>query len=556
MHRNVNTPRQGGIAVKVSRSTAWPSLLVIVLAVLAAGCGGTASTDKDAKPDLVVTGPVGMKQDAAEPTDGGILRVGTMYAPGGLDPVAITLDGSFGGSELAAVYDVLITYDPATREYAGRLADSIEPNADATEWTLKLREGTVFSDGSALDAAAVKSSIERFATDPASVHYYPSYEENLAQIATPDPLTVVFRLDEADTNFPWVLTQAWGMVTSSAALKEMDQGAFSQAPVGAGPFRVTKYVPNERLELRRNESYREADSVHLDGVDVSWVPDPSALSQALSSKDLDVVLLRDPKLVKSALADSGVSGYAWKRHMSSVLITNLREERPTSDIDLRRAIMQALDPDMLNTRLYAGAGHVTTELFPSGALHNDVGTLEYDPDAARKLVQDVKKRTGWDGELVLAGLASSETSALAVQASLGAAGIEVKLDLTPSYGGLHKRLTVSHDFDLTLNAYSVDESNPMVGVQASLLREDSLNIAGYANDEMAAAVAALGVATSDAELSTAAGQVQKLWNEQIPSVSLSSLADVWLWNGSNVWGITPTAQSISLFATAWKAGGE
>src|SRR5699024_11033612 len=81
-----------------------------------------------------------------------------------LEPAGISgsLPGVYGGMELAAIYDVLMRYNPKTGEYEPQLAKALEHNDDHTTWTLTLRDGVKFSDGTSLDAQAVKSSINRY----------------------------------------------------------------------------------------------------------------------------------------------------------------------------------------------------------------------------------------------------------------------------------------------------------------------------------------------------------------------------------------------------------
>ena len=61
--------------------------------------------------------------------------------------------------------DVLLRYDPETAAYEPHVAESLEANDDSTVWTMTLREGVEFSDGTPLDAGAVVASIERYLAD-------------------------------------------------------------------------------------------------------------------------------------------------------------------------------------------------------------------------------------------------------------------------------------------------------------------------------------------------------------------------------------------------------
>lgn len=531
------------------------SLAVITaLALSLAACGsGAGEKNQDGEAANLETGPFGMEQDAADPTQGGTLRVGTAYGPTGLDPVTVTIDGTVGGPELSAIYDVLVEYDPVERSYSPRLAEAIESNEDATEWTLTLREDVEFTDGTPLDAAAVKASIQRYGSSSKSLDYYPEYTEMLTEIATPDDFTVVFKLDEPTQSFPWVLTQGWGMITSPSAVKDKGEDEFNRSPVGAGPFEVADFVPNQSLKVVRNSRYYDLDNVYLDGIKFSWTPDPNALLEALTTGSFDTVLIHDPQVLKKARSDQSLSGYAWERYMSTVLMLNQASGRPTANLDLRRAIAQAIDPDQMNDRVHGGAANMSTALFPGGPLENDVDSIGYDPDAAKKTVEELKSSSDWDGKLTFVGIASSEPQALAVQAALGNVGIQVKLDLAASYAAMTEQLQ-NQDFDITVRAYSVSAAVPGQSIGKSLLNEtgyDSYLTSDNDVQAMAEALKELDLADSDDDLSSAAGEVQRLWNEQVPAVSLSSIADVWLWPGDSVYGFKPSAEVTPMFADTW-----
>src|SRR5690606_23776439 len=94
---------------------------------------------------------------------GGVATVGTYAEAPGLDPAVgggTGLDmGLAGGTEAAAIYDVLVIYDEVSGEYKPHLAEELTANDDATEWTLRLRSGINFDNGDPLDAEAVATSI-------------------------------------------------------------------------------------------------------------------------------------------------------------------------------------------------------------------------------------------------------------------------------------------------------------------------------------------------------------------------------------------------------------
>ena len=95
------------------------------------------------------------------PQTGGTLRFGAYQHIAGLDPLVSLGSGTSGGIQTAAIYDTIMRYDVATKTYTPQTAESVVANADSTEWTIKIRSGIKFTDGTDYDAAAVQFGLNR-----------------------------------------------------------------------------------------------------------------------------------------------------------------------------------------------------------------------------------------------------------------------------------------------------------------------------------------------------------------------------------------------------------
>jgi peptide/nickel transport system substrate-binding protein len=109
--------------------------------------------------------------------------------------------GSVGAIELSAIYDTLMRYNPDTKKYEGRTAQSLEPNADFTLWTLKLKPGIKFTDGTAYDAAAVKFVLDRQAKD-GNANPRGQLTQFVDTITVVDTTTLTFKLKLGWVGFP------------------------------------------------------------------------------------------------------------------------------------------------------------------------------------------------------------------------------------------------------------------------------------------------------------------------------------------------------------------
>ena len=227
---------------------------VIACVMVIAACGGdddatsTASTPAGAASTAASTAPSGTGAtagtDAADPgtpVRGGklVLAVGD-EATLGLEPWTAVTD--VGGSTVAtSIYDTLAAFN-AEGEAVPYLAESIEPNADATVWTVKLRPGVKFHDGTDLTSDAIVWAFDH-ATEEGRI-----LEDGFTVEAT-DPLTAVFTFQEPFVAFPASMASQWAWVVSPTASEQLGDD-FRNQPVGTGPYMFKEWVRDDHITPR------------------------------------------------------------------------------------------------------------------------------------------------------------------------------------------------------------------------------------------------------------------------------------------------------------------
>lgn len=531
-----------------------------LLALTAVACGsddedgGSATGDGGAAPSDE-RGFVG-DQPEAEPQDGGVLNFGVYAETAGLDPTVVNGSGVAGGIELAAIYDTLLRFNPETLEYEPKLAESFEGNEDGSEWTLRLREGVTFSDGTPLDAEAVVFSMQRHVERESR---FAGMVARVAEFETPDPLTVVFHLSEPWTSFPFVLAYMPGMIVSPTAVGELGDEEFNRSPVGAGPFAVERYAPGEELVLEARDDYWDGRP-HLDGVRFTVLQGAQANLEAMQSGELQMAFLREPQVVQEA-RDAGYPGYLNWPNLSSLLLINQGvrgQDRPAADLRVRQAIAAAIDPEIINQRADQGHGYPSYDILSENSpYHDEASTLEHDPDRARQLLDEVKAETGWDGSLDLAcsNIPSRSNWALAAGAQLDAVGFDVTVDTSGTVADLIRQVAVDADYDLACWGFNLDDANPYISLSQHVASESRQNVVGYANDEMDALIEELRQASTPEAVTDVMNQVQALWDETIPSVPTGVTPEFIAWDQS-VHGLVPTVNTMLLLDKAFIAGGE
>lgn len=509
--------------------------------VLVAGC---ASADGQSGGSSVTTGPVNVAQDAGAPVRGGTVTFGSYSFPNALDPTKTQAAGSTGGTEMAAIYDTLLRTDPESGTFEPQLAESLEHNADYTEFTLRLRDGATFSDGSPVDADAVKWSIDRFVAARADVSQV--WANSVSAIATPDAKTVTFTLNAPWDRFPVLLAMGPGMVVSKNS--DVD-GTFT--PIGAGPFTLTKFAPNEEIVLTAREDYWNGRP-NLDTV--RFVPTNGARGQfeSLQSGQLDMAyILRDEATIRDAV-DAGFSGYLDVQGLGALGMMNTREGRPGADVRVRKAVAYGVDPESINQRANDGLGIASSTLVPdSSRWASGAEGVPFDPDKARQFLEEAKA-DGYDGKLTYLSPTekSAEAAALATQASLNSIGFDVRIEYVNSVTDLVRKLYVEHDFDMTRSAFAFMDEAPYLRLYGGLGSESRNNAAGYADPQMDELLVEVKTATTDDAKKDAIARVQARANETSPYAVWGPSKVFTAWD-SNIHGVKRSADNIMLLDQAW-----
>lgn len=521
---------------------------IFVASMLAlAGCanatGGDSDTGDSQRPPPA--GLINEQETIGNPVDTGEFSFSTQSLAAVLDPAKTAARGESGGSELAAAYDVLLRYDSATNEFQPRLAESLTEEPGGLRWTLKLRPSVTFNDGTPLDADAVVHSFSRYteAKGDGSAIWADAVEETVAV----NPETVEVKLRKPWSTFPSVLALGYGMIVAPSS---GEGDAFK--PIGAGPFILDHYSPNEeRVFTARSDYWNGKPGIAR--LRFIALPSSRANLETLGANGVDIGFLRGDSSAIYDTIDKGFPGYFNILNSGSAQLINNREGRPGADVRVRRAIALALDPKVIDQRGENGVGLPTKALFDERSRWStDVQGLPYDPDAARTLL-DQAKADGFDGTLNYVALDDPRSKAigLAVQSLLQSVGFTVNIVPANNAGDIVKKVYAQRDYDMALGGIGLYESIPFLGLQGTLGSASSLNFSGYSNPEMDALLTQLQAAEDDDAFRQILGQVQTLWNETVPSVPTSALMIFVAWQ-KGVHGVVPTATNIMLLDKAWR----
>ncbi|UGQ12408.1 ABC transporter substrate-binding protein [Yinghuangia sp. ASG 101] len=331
-------------------------------------------------------------------TPGAGLTVAIESQPECLDPAVSALDVTAVVDR--NVFDSLVDMAP-DGSFRPWLAQSWEISPDGLEYTFHLRPGVTFHDGTPLDAAAVKASLDHV-VDPATKSVYAAgLIKGYTGATAVDADTVVIRLAAPQAALLQALSTAYLGIQSPKSIAENAANLCAQ-PVGSGPFRFGSWARNQNIVLERNPGYAWAPdgSAHTgparaDRLTFSIVPETSVRFGALTSNQADVITGLPPDRVATLEGGSGKVLRAEAPGVGFTLFLNpLRE--PLADERVRTAFARSLDLDALVKSVYFGEyRRAWSPLGPTTVGYDPtlVGTWPYDPALANRLLD----QAGWTG---------------------------------------------------------------------------------------------------------------------------------------------------------------
>lgn len=363
--------------------------------VFTVACGGGGDDDGSNEPatsdGAATTDGSSAPSEEGEPVVGGTLRVGLEADVDGLNPTASALAVS-GLTMAQAVFDPLFTF-AADGTVVPYLAESMTPSADFTEWTLKLRAGVTFHDGTPFTVDAVIKQFEITRNDPlVGLAVRPYYPETDA-VAKIDDLTMVFKPLEPSQYFPSALTAQLGYIASPTWLDALAADpTLEQQPVGTGPFQFDSRTEDSVTKFVRNEAWWGTDlvgPVYLDAIEFYPVPDADTRTELLLNGDLDIIHTTDTNQFETYREDTSLTLDISEDGEEYFLMINTAKA-PFDDVRVRQALALATDRQGYYDLFNAGEGQLANQMFtPDSPYYNpDVTQEGNDPEGAAALVAE------------------------------------------------------------------------------------------------------------------------------------------------------------------------
>ncbi|MDD6461957.1 MAG: ABC transporter substrate-binding protein [Bifidobacteriaceae bacterium] len=377
------------------------ALAAVLVVVPLASCSSKKSGNAEVSSDAIIS------VNSVEPT--------TELLPGDIADTA-------GWKIVTQVFDGLVTFSTSgDLEYDD--AESITPNSDATEYTIKLKSGRTFSNGEAVTAtsyarawsyAANAANGQLGAAIFATIKGYDELQDakgdknaQLSGLKVVDDTTLDVTLKQPDSSFPYKVGDVAFLPLPSVAYDDMD--AFGKAPIGNGPYVLQSWTPDQSIELRRNDKYTGPRNAQNGGISFRVYSDLNTAYADLQSGNLDVLDQIPTSALSTYQSDSTINAYTQNGPaFKSITIPQNLEHFSGQEGALRReAISMAIDRASITSKvMYGSATPATDFLAPTISGYSDKldtnGVLTYNADKAKQLWAQADAISPWSGTFRIA----------------------------------------------------------------------------------------------------------------------------------------------------------
>jgi peptide/nickel transport system substrate-binding protein len=306
-----------------------------------------------------------------------------------MDPVSIANSAGSDGVGGAAVYDFLVYTDTKDGQVKPQVATALT-STDGLVWTLKLRAGVEFSDGTAYDANAVKFNWVRL-QDPNNKAMRAAQANLIQTMDVLDATTLRITLKAKNAVFPQVVAQI-PFIASPAAVQSLGAN-FGNAPIGAGPFIMKSWTRDSQMTLVRNPHYWNAPRPYVDQLILRPIADETQRINTYQTGAGNMLYTVVPSSAQQM--EKLAVEYPTTLNGGNLLLFNVRKA-PFNDIRARQAVAMAIDRADYVKVVDNGVIEAMDSIFRHDSPFYDAGIVQVKTDTAKaqQLFDQLAAETG------------------------------------------------------------------------------------------------------------------------------------------------------------------
>ena len=364
------------------------------------------------------------------PPRGGTLTFGLVGAPPTMNPGIG--DPAFN-SFYPWAYDSLLILQP-DGTFVPNLAVEFGYTDDRNmRYELTLREGVRFSDGTQLDAQAVKTHIDYVRSQPSALA---QLFANVVNVEVTGPLTLAVELGQPDPGLNFNFAQGFGggNIISPAAIESPETLDFGTAGAGPYMFIPEDSVVNDTYVFTPNPHYWNPDRIHWDKVVLKVIPNSSSMIEAIRAGQVQAG--HGDAATMAAAVDAGINVTFAPQILTGINLADRNGEVSAAlgDVRVRRALNHAVDRKAVAAAIFGDEGLALSQYAIEGQRGYDPALDEanaYNPDLARQLLEEAGYGDGVSIGVLTIGILNLDTLVEAVAGQLEEVGVTLDVTTVP-----------------------------------------------------------------------------------------------------------------------------
>lgn len=384
------------------------------------------------------------------------ITIGMQLEPPNLDPTA---------GAAAAIDEVVYAnvFEGLTRfgsdgSVKPALAKSWEISDDGLTYTFTLQTGITFHDGSAFNAEDVKFSLDRSRAEN-STNAQKQLFDSIDTIEVADPQTVVIILSAP--NGALLFNLAWG---DAIVMSPDTFDKAKTAPIGTGPFKFSRWVQGDSIELVQNPDYWGTPA-KLEKATFKFISEPTAAFAALMAGDVDAFpVFPAPENLAQFEADPRFNVVVGSTEGETILSTN-NKQAPFDNKLVRQAMAHAINrQEIIDGAMFGYGTPIGTHFAPHNPAYKDfTADSAYDPEKAKELLKEAGFENGFTTTLKLPPPSYARRGGEIIAAQLRQVGIETEIS-NLEWAQWLEQVFRGKDYGLTI----VSHTEPMdIGIYAN-----------------------------------------------------------------------------------------
>jgi len=461
----------------------------LIVALLVSACG-TAVSPAPGTPGADGT-----------PKKGGSITVAIEGEPASMDPA---FDYDFvSGLSVSSITEGLLEFCDDDTKLCPQLAESWTVSDDGKTYTLKIRQGVKFHDGSTMSVDDVVFSLNRI-RDPELASYVGWMLGHVSDVQAPDASTVVITLDEPDALLEYALAATSAHVVNKKFVEANGDkyGTPEVGSIGTGPFKFVEWQSGDHQKIARFDDYWDKSAgPYLDEVTIKIIPEPSTRVAGLQTGEIDYIINNIPSDQYATVQGIDDVDLTFTSSFYGEWITFNTQAAPFDNVKARQAMNYAFNKKAVRELFYGAEAEATKMTLVNPSLWATLGdaaawqtawdelpAYDYDEAMARQLLDESGVKDQLQGKEIAyyESTPSIKGAAEAFIDAMGKLGVEIKARKVTYQESVALQFGEHNDFDIIVASWGSDFPDPSGNLRPNFASENTAaggaNVSNYRND--------------------------------------------------------------------------